>query len=72
MDREDLELREEEKLYPPKFVITVRRTRTAEDSYVDFTFQGATREIFKRISLNITKGIIYIILRCFYGMMERA
>ena len=53
---EYLEFKEEEKLYPPKFVITVRRSRTAEDSHVDFTFQGATQEIVKRISLNTTKG----------------
>ena len=69
MDKDVLELREEQKLYPPKFVITVRRSRTAKDSYVDFTFQGATREIFKRISLNITEGIIYMILMAF---MEKA
>ena len=69
MDKEVLELREEQKLYPPKFVITVRRSHTAKDSYVDFRFQGATREIFKRISLNITEGIIYMILMAF---MEKA
>lgn len=63
MDMEVLELREEQKLYPPKFVITIRRSYAAEDSHVDFTFQGATRKIVKRISLNITKGIIYMILR---------
>ena len=58
-----LELKEEKRLYPPRFVINVRRSRTAEDSHVDFTFQGATREIVKRIFLNITEGIIYMILR---------
>lgn len=52
-----LELKEEKKLYPPKFVIMVRRSRIAEDSHVDFIFQGATRGIVKRISLYITKGI---------------
>ena len=53
-----LVLMEERKLYPPNFEITVRRSRTAEDSLVDFTFQGATEEIVKRISLtDTTKGI---------------
>ena len=61
---EYFQLKEEKKLYPPKFVITVRRSRTAEDSHVDFTFQGATQEIVKRISLNITKGIMYIVYTC--------
>ena len=56
MNEEYLKLKEDNKLYPPRFVITVRRSSTAMDSYVDFTFQGATREIVKRISL--TKGTL--------------
>ena len=67
-----LELKEERKLYPPNFEITVRRSHTAEDSYVDFIFQGATEEIVKRISLNTAKGIIFrLIGRCFYVIMGK-
>ena len=51
-----LKLKEDNKLYPPRFVVTVIRSSTATDSFVDFTFQGATREIVKRIRL--TKGIV--------------
>ena len=54
---EELQLMEAKRLYPPRFVIQVRRTSTAENSFVDFTFQGATQQIIKRISLNATKGI---------------
>lgn len=72
---EHLELMEERKLYPPNFEITARRSSTAEDSHVDFIFQGATEEIVKRISLNTTKGVIYIIFRligrCFYGITRK-
>ena len=51
-----LKLKEDNKLYPPRFVVTVIRSSTAMDSFVDFTFQGATREIVKRIRL--TKGTV--------------
>ena len=56
MSEEYLKLKEDNKLYPPRFVITIRRSSSAMDSYVDFTFQGATRQIVKRISL--TKGTL--------------
>ena len=73
---EHLELMEEMKLYPPNFEITARRSSTAENSYVEFTFQGATPEIIKRISLNTTEGNIYIIFRligrCFYSYTRKA
>ena len=51
-----LKLKEDKKLYPPRFVVTVLRSSTATDSFVDFTFQGATQEIVKRIRL--TKGTV--------------
>ena len=51
-----LTLKEDNKLYPPRFVVTVLRSSTATDSIVDFTFQGATREIVKRFTL--TKGTV--------------
>ena len=51
-----LKLKEDNKLYPPRFVVTVLRSSTATDSFVDFTFQGATQEIVKRIRL--TKGTV--------------
>ena len=51
-----LKLKEDNKLYPPRFVVTVIRSSTATDLFVDFTFQGATQEIVKRIRL--TKGTV--------------
>ena len=51
-----LKLKEDNKLYPPRFVVTVLRSSTATDSFVDFTFQGATQEIVKRFTL--TKGTV--------------
>ena len=51
-----LTLKEDNKLYPPRFVVTVLRSSTATDSFVDFTFQGATQEIVKRFTL--TKGTV--------------
>ena len=56
MSEDDLKLREEEMLYPPKFVITVRGSSSAEDSKVNFTFEGATEEIIKEVIL--AKGIL--------------
>ena len=58
MSIEQLQLAERQKLYPPRFVITVTESSAAEDSLVVFTFEGATQEIVKKISL--TKGIVYI------------
>ena len=54
MSIEDLLLREAEKLYPPRFVV-VARSSTAKDCHVVFTFEGATEEIVKEITLQ--KGI---------------
>lgn len=58
MSEEQLKLREEKKLYPPKFVITVTGSSTSKDSQAVFTFEGATRNIVKNISL--TKGIVHL------------
>ena len=58
MSIEELQLSEHKKLYPPRFVITVTESSTAEDSLVSFTFKGASEEIVKKISL--TKGIVYM------------
>ena len=58
MSVEELKLREDMKLYPPRFVITAINFSTAEDSVVGFTFEGATEKIVRHISL--TKGIIYM------------
>ena len=58
MTKEQLQLSEHQKLYPPRFVITVTESSAAKDSLVVFTFEGATQEIVKQISL--TKGIVYM------------
>ena len=57
MSVEDIRLREDNKLYPPRFEIMVIRSSAAEDSHVDIRLRGATREIVKRFSL--TKGIVH-------------
>ena len=51
MTKEELWLRENEKLYPPRFIITVRESSPAENCYAVFKFQGATEPIIKRIIL---------------------
>ena len=58
MSKEELELCENEKVYPPRFVVTVRGLSAAKDSRVVFTFEGATKKIVKEIIL--TKGIVYV------------
>ena len=55
----DLELLQERRHYPPRFVIRVNETSAAEDCLVGFTFQGATQIIVKEIAL--TKGIVQMI-----------
>lgn len=55
MSVEELQLKEKQKLYPPRFVATVRGSSTAEDSKAVFTFEGATRKISREIIL--AKGI---------------
>lgn len=54
MSVEDLQLGEYQKVYPPRFVITVRGSTTAKDSHAVFTFTGATDEFVKEIIF--TKG----------------
>lgn len=56
MSVEELQFREEEELYPPRFVVTIRRSSAAEDCHLVFTFEGATEKITKQVIL--TKGIV--------------
>ena len=65
MNVDELKLREDNKLYPPRFIITIWRSSAAEDSYVDITFEGATQKIVKRFSLTkgIARGIVNIMCR---------
>ena len=55
MDKDELQAREDTRLYPPRFVITVRRSCPAPDSRVVFRFKGATKQIVKQVIL--TKGM---------------
>ena len=57
MRPDELQVREETKLYPPRFVITGRRSCAAQDSRVVFRFKGATRQIVKDVIL--TPGIVH-------------
>ena len=59
MSTEELKLCENERLYPPRFVVTIRGLSSAKDSCVAFTFEGATTKIVKKSILN-TKGIVYV------------
>ena len=61
MSMDNLTLKEKMKMYPPRFVVKIRASRTAEDSKAVFTFEGATKEIVKEVIL--TKGIVHIICR---------
>lgn len=45
---DELKLLEDEKLYPPRFVIRVTGSSIAETSHVVFTFPLATQEIIKK------------------------
>ena len=58
MTIEELQFREATRLYPPRFVVTIRRSSTVRDSTVVFTFEGATEEIVKKVIF--TKGIVCI------------
>ena len=69
MSVNELKLKEEKNLYPPRFVITITGSNTAEDSQAVFTFQGATEEIVKEFSL--TKGIVHMICRLLGGFIIR-
>ena len=55
MDKDELQAKEDAKLYPPRFVITVRGSCPAPDSRVVFRFKGATKQIVKEEIL--TKGM---------------
>ena len=61
MSKNELILKERLNLYPPRFVVKISASSTAEDSKVVFTFEGATEEIVKEIIL--TKGIVHITRR---------
>ena len=61
MRKDDLILKECMNLYPPRFVVKISASSTAEDSKAVFTFEGATEEIVKEVIL--TKGIIQTIHR---------
>ena len=56
MTIEELQLHEATRLYPPRFVVTIRRSSTVTDSTVVFTFEGATDEIVKEVIF--TKGTL--------------
>ena len=55
MSVEELQLREDRKLYPPRFVVAVNGSSAVKDSMAVFRFEGATEKISKEIIL--TKGI---------------
>ena len=59
MDKDELEAREDTRLYPPRFVISVRRSCPAPDSRVVFRFKGATKQIVKEVILS--KGMSHIV-----------
>ena len=61
MSKNELTLKERLNLHPPRFVVKISASSTAEDSKVVFTFEGATKEIVKKIIL--TKGIVHITRR---------
>ena len=56
MNREELKLREDTMLYPPKFVVKIRGSSVAECPKAIFKFEGATKEIIKAIFLD--KGML--------------
>ena len=60
MCREDLQLREDTKLYPPRFVVKVKASNTAEDFRADFKFEGATEDITKEIIF--TNGMVHLVI----------
>ena len=51
MSAKELQLREEHKLYPPRFAISIRRSSAAKNSHMVFTFEGATEKIVKNIMI---------------------
>lgn len=66
MCREDLQLGEDTKLYPPRFVVKVKASNTAaaEDFRADFKFEGATEDITKEIIF--TNGMVNLVISMTY------
>ena len=64
MCREDLQLSEDEKLYPPRFVVNVKASNTAGDFRADFKFEGATEDIAKEIIF--TNGMVQLVISMTY------
>ena len=64
MCKEDLQLREDEKLYPPRFVVNVKASNTAGDFRADFKFEGATEDITKEIIF--TNGMVHLVISMTY------
>lgn len=58
MSLEELELRENMKIYPPRFVIKVSGSAAAENSRAIFTFQGAIETIVKEVILSKGKVLL--------------
>ena len=56
MGVEELQRSEAMGLYPPRFVVTIRRSGAVRDSTVVFKFEGATKKIEKEVIF--TKGIV--------------
>ena len=56
MNIEELQLCEARRLYPPRFVVTIRRSSTVRDSTVVIIFEGATEKIVKEVIF--TKGTL--------------
>ena len=58
MTIKELQLREETRLYPPRFVLKIQGSNVVKDSALAFKFEGATQEIVKKVIF--TKGIVCI------------
>ena len=57
MKLDDLQTRQNIKLYPPRFVVTVKGSSDAQDSKAVFTFEGTVNPIVKEIIL--ARGIFH-------------
>lgn len=64
MSMDDLTLREHASLYPPRFILKMTASSTADNSKAVFTFEGATEEIVKEVIL--TTGIVHIVFKLLY------
>ena len=64
MCKEELELSEDEKLYPPRFVVNVKASNTAGDFRADFKFEGATEDITKEIIF--ANGMVHLVISMTY------